>query len=130
MSKIKIQVLKDFEASTDGINIQPYKQGEILQLGTPKLSLSLLEWFERNQGYGNFIAEPVEALIAENKVSEEKVINQESEINAAENVIPESKSEEVVKVTEVAEVSEPAAKEESLPTYKLSPNFNPFKKRK
>lgn len=67
MNKIKIKILKDFRASADGVNSQEFKAGEILELGTLRLTFDLFNWFMRNTGFGELYKEKSMANAPENK---------------------------------------------------------------
>ena len=68
MNRLKIKVLKNFKASTNGVDSHEFKAGEILELGTPRLSLDLFNWFTRNVGYGELHEEKAISDAPENKM--------------------------------------------------------------
>lgn len=71
MQKVKLTILKDHEASPDGINLVSFKKGESFDLGEPKFTLNLYQWHSRNSGYGELsIEEKAIATAPENKMLE------------------------------------------------------------
>ncbi len=75
---IKIKILRDLEASTNGITSQSYKKGEVIELGTPRLSVHLLEWFQRNEGFGQIITEAIETK-PETQIEPELIMEESKE---------------------------------------------------
>ena len=78
MKNIKIKVLKDFRASTNGVNSQEFKAGEILELGTQRLTMDLFNWFTRNMGYGELYEEKAISEAPENKMMDSEELENKS----------------------------------------------------
>jgi hypothetical protein len=57
MQKIKLKILKDHEASPDGIRLNKYKAHEVLELGSARLPVHLYEFYSRNSGYAELSIE-------------------------------------------------------------------------
>lgn len=71
MQKIKLTILKDHQASPDGINLVSFKKGEVFELGESKFTLNLYKWHSRNAGFGTLaIEEKAIAASPENKMLE------------------------------------------------------------
>lgn len=94
MEKIKIKVLKNFNATPDNIHSQSYKAGEILEIGTKKMPVGMYSWFTRNPGFGEIYIEEEKALEApKNKAIEANIIENKSIFSSEEK--EEILSEEV-----------------------------------
>lgn len=136
MSKIKVKVLKDFSASVDGIApCKEYKKDEILELGSPRLSLNLFEWFERNAGFGEIFTETTPQLIpTEQKIETQPEPELQPEIQKEIEpvIIEEPIKEEITQEIIEEEAEEPIIANEApeKTDSKLTTKFNPFKKRK
>lgn len=115
MEKIKIKILKNFEGSTDGLTTKEYKVGEVLEVGSPKLSLHLYQWLNRNQGYSEIYQE--KAILA----PENKMLTPENLQN--KSVHAEERRQEEVK-------QEIKKEEKSSFEEKITTKNNSFKKRK
>lgn len=61
---MKIQILKNHEASINGITTQTYKADEIIELGSPRLTTYLFNWYQKNPGFA--------AIYIENNENEQK----------------------------------------------------------
>lgn len=68
MKKLKIKILKDHEASLDGIKLTSFKKDEVLELGTSRLSLHLYDWHTRNSGFSEIVEEKAQTNAPENKM--------------------------------------------------------------
>ena len=112
MEKIKVKILKNFEGSTDGLTTKEYKVGEILEVGSPKLSLHLYQWLNRNHGYSE--------------------IYQEKAILAPQNKMFTPENLENKSIQEEMKQEEPKKEEEKKSSFeeKITTKNNPFKKRK
>lgn len=89
MENIKIKVLKNFEVSPDGINIIPLKAGEILEVGSKKLTPHLMEWFKRNAGYSELYQEKKIEAAPSNKAFQEPIENKSFSTEEAVETVAE-----------------------------------------
>lgn len=99
---IKLRILKDHEASPDGIRLNSYKAGEILEVGSSKLPLYLYEWYSQNEGYAELEKE------SEPKIKEKAVTNSPENKMLKHNVFNKGKKvKEEPKIEEKEENKEP-----------------------
>lgn len=79
MSQVKIKILKDHKASVNGLDLQEYKEGEIIATGTARLSATLFQWHQANPGFSEILIEEKAVEFApENKAISSDAIENKS----------------------------------------------------
>lgn len=99
---MKIKILREFTGNT-GAQTHRYEVGEVIELGTDKLSPSLLTWFERNHGFGEQIFDektlenaPENKMLDASSLENKSILNEIEEEDVKSEDSPESSTKEKI----------------------------------